>query len=270
MRLETAPTEMKLKKLPQFTFGFLCLGLLCGTFAPETRAAQSATVATDEVSLHEMPDPTSPVLQTLGKGEKLVVSSSMVQGSDGSAWHKAKLENGLLGYVHAKDILTAELVGHIHEAQLDFDGPEDLLRPGSWCFSLRGMGAGGFLVDPQEAGFGGEGEASVCIPIAREGYRRRMLSVGGAYVLLGDLNYMAGSLIFRVYTDSFTEPEFRLRAGVLDGGDLAGAFHLGVRHVFGPPGRVFLSGYFEVAGLSTLKTEPVQAVWAAFGLGLHF
>ena len=249
--------------------GIVLGGLLA--FAPAVLAAQKAVVIHEGAVVHQLPDLDSEELMVFKRNAPLVVSSGQILDSGQDNWfYKVQIAPQKYGYILASDILTLELHQGFHDAGVGSDDSETVSGEGPWWFLLRGMGIAG-LDTASATRFGGEGEFSVCVPFAAQGYFRRMVSIGGAYLSVGSEPVLAGTFIFRIYQESRVEPELRLRLGVgTHTSSMSAGGSFGIAYPFSLYFATHLSGYLEAGALTGLTASSVAVFWGSAGLGLHF
>jgi len=196
-------------------------------------ASQTGEVLRDETPVFQYPNPTSPRLGTLAKGQRVPLSNQMVQGARGFYWYKVRLPNGEMGYSVADSIRADAQIEDLRSSGLDLAGvPGKELDDQGWAFSVRAMGLGGWRTLAKTTTFGGEAEASVSPFLNDRGYARRRFAVGAFYATGRELSLVGGSLIYRVFSEgSLVEPELRLRVGKETVKDYLGlGFAAGMRH----------------------------------------
>lgn len=249
---------------------------------PEARAAQTARISSPEARVYERPTLTSEVVGTLERGLRIDISTFSVQGPEGATWYKVRMPNGVLGYVRAGDLMSEDLQRERERSQHEFEGPASLRDSGrSWCFTARALGLGAYTLDQAGEGSaageddgefspGAEGEVSTCIPFSSSGYLHRMLGLGAAYVWLPDDRYVLGSLIYRFYSDTLTEPELRLRAGLNTDSALVAGGSVTIRRALSRPDTFFFSLYLDAGALLEVAEENSSVFSIGLGIGAHF
>ena len=146
-----------------------------------------------------------------------------------------------------------------------------LAHESSWFLAVRGMG----LLQSQAQSHGwhmqAEGEVTSCLLLGAEGFLRRLISVGIAYSRLNDSRILAGSLVYRIFAPTLSEPEIRFRVGKnLDTDAVVVGLIAGTRYPFGSGHGPHFAGYLEAGSLLSLETERTLRYWGAAGLGFHF
>lgn len=240
------------------------------------RAAQSAGVVHERESVHQFPNPTSPVVGEVSRDDRIQVSSESVRDVFGNLWHKTTLPEGGYGYIRAAGIRTDELVSTQRSAGVQMTASNRMPRERPWLFGIRGALLGGWTVAGAPPVLGAEGEISVNVPLSEHGYLRRLLAIGASYSMLDPVTVIGGSAIFRVFTRTRVEPEFRLRAGMaahprIEGGSgLAAGLSLAFRYPFSLDGGPHFSAYFDAGGMTRPSAEGPAWYFSGAGLGFHF
>ena len=249
----------------------LALALLA---AVPAHAVQRARIRSDGTPVHQYPNLTSPQISTLSADTMLPVSTDMVRDVNESFyWYKIRLETGEYGYVQANRIQTEGNLEAAKDQGIDVDAVDAVPREEHpWTFALRAMGIGGYQVsEPQTGLLGAEVELSSCLRLGQRAYARRQFGLGAALQMIRESQIVLGSFIYRIFSDSRTEPEVRLRGGV-DTTDSFGVLGLsaGLRHPFSTTYKAHLAGYVEAGFLAPLAKGAAFRVHGSAGLGFHF
>jgi len=150
----------------------ICLGF----FSHTVGAHQTADVIGTESKVYESPSQQAKFMMSLNPGEKVFISSKMVQDEEGVFWYKIKISSGGYGYIQANDVIPRSLQRELRQsglAQADRTPSSSAsvseLNPTPWDFLLRAMALGG-VNTLHQLSYGGEGEATFCLPLRGHGY----------------------------------------------------------------------------------------------------
>jgi hypothetical protein len=238
-------------------------------------AYQLGLVIEDQVMVYPSADWKTTPLSKLVRGNTVHISSSMIKDQDGTYWFKAKLPNGVLGYVPAAALQPSAIFEDLAESgiqKIGVNGKVDAVidHESTWNFTVRGMGMFGPIQGEKKWKPNAEGEVSFCIPFAEHGYGHRMLSLGVAYLTFANDPVLASSWIYRIYVSDWFEPELRLRAGMATASKtLEGGFNFGFNHPLGSPASTHVAAYAEFGSMVNASTSLIR-LWGSLGLGLHF
>jgi len=233
-------------------------------------AFQSATVIAESASVREKPRAESTELGAFAEGEVLQVSEKPVKDRSGQSWYKVRTKDGKFGFIEISAIEVSDIKRERTERGIDelaTDGGADPVGSG-WTVTLRGLALGAYDVYDQTGSFSYDAEASMNLGWGQKGYVRRQWGMGVGFTSVERTQLIALSLIYRFYTDWRSEPEIRLRAGLL-GDEAAGGFAFAVRFPFSLVSGAHLSGYAEIASFGSIRS-PVIFGTAGAGLALHF
>lgn len=254
-----------------FRIGLIGVGLF---FGASVHGSQHAHVLFDQTSVYSSMAPDATEIGHLAKGTQIEVSSQLVKSPKGSYWYKVQLPSGGLGFVKADQLDTSTLRHDLKAAGVGNETDDIDKGPAPWTFVLRGMGGGGTGL--AALGFvpewGGEGEATFCVPLAAHGFLHRQFSLGAAWVAFDQQDpVLAGSFVVRFFVqDHQFEPELRLRFGqALNSQKFVGGLNFGLDYPFSMTYGAHFSGYIEVGSLVALDVSVVH-IWGSAGLGLHF
>ena len=226
--------------------------------------------------VHKEPRSSSPELGVFQQGQLIRVSDAPVRDLVGAAWYRTRLPDGKIGYISIRDIRLATVQQMQTENGIDVNAGDGGADPGGsgWLFTVRGMGLGAAEFLNYTIGTSYEGEVSMNLGWGLRGYARRRFALGAAYVGFGDTSLILGSFVSRLFTESRTEPEVRVRLGMEpETNALCGGLNFGLRWPFSLMTGAHLSGYVEGSGLMIFRDGGANAVPIASlgaGIGLHF
>ena len=240
-------------------------------------AAQQAKVTAEAAEVHQLPNSTSPQLTVLSKDTVIKISSDFVRDMRGEYWYKMRLITGDFGYVRARDVRPALLDRALREAGMDTvrgQPHEDDGKGEPTTVTLRAMGIIGYEFNSKVIEPGGEVEGAVSLfswGHESGGRGQGMIMGGGAVQILSTEFVVAGSLIYRFYTESRLEPELRIRGGYgITSGSVVGGANFGVRYPFSLDSEEHFDGYLEAGALGSFAdTAPVH-IFGSLGVGYHF
>jgi dATP pyrophosphohydrolase len=233
-------------------------------------AVQTATVIAGSASVHELPRSESPELSTFAEGDIVQVSDKPVRDRLGQSWYKVRTKEGRFGFIAVSTIEVSEIKQERVTRGIDEFGTVSGNDPAGsgWTFSVRGLALGGYRVYEEDFSFTYDAEVAFNLGWSEKGYARRRWGLGASLTSSEPIQFMAVSLIHRFFTETWSEPEVRLRVGLL-AGELASGFSFGIRFPFSLVSGAHLSGYAEVS-VAGAVFAPVIFGTAGAGLALHF
>jgi 8-oxo-dGTP pyrophosphatase MutT (NUDIX family) len=243
------------------------------------QAAQKAKVTGEAAQSYRLPSRQSDYLDVLSGGTELWVSDDPIQDQQRAFWYKAKLPSGQTGYVEAKDIelknlgnanLRAGIAAQVVE-------PEERIEK-EWSMHTRLAFFGGALTYPTlGAALGGDAEFSVNLLLGQRSYLRRLIALAVSFTAVPWQTsqwILAGGPVFRIYSDTLMEPEFRIRAGYDFGlGVFAFSPAFGYRLQLGTNSRIHFTWFWDLGcwlGPGAAGTDPWVLPYALSGFGLSF
>jgi len=244
-----------------------------------TYGAQWGEVIQDQAALHDLPHTSSPQVEFLEKGERVRLSDRLIQDVDGVYWYKARTRDQIWGYLKADHVKGSGLdvqMGSVGIQDEKLRSPDQTSK-GRWFATLRLMGSGVALSSPFRLKGGGEGEFSWNLPLGSGAYESRRLALGAFYSSLGDASAWGGSVIYRMFTQSLNEPEFRLRGGSLSQGGvssfavgLSGGGRFPLSRRLSSMMALYLEGGLLFSTSSTGPSSNSFITHLSAGLGFHF
>jgi hypothetical protein len=136
------------------------------------------------------------------------------------------------------------------------------------------MGLGGIDSNVSQPAVAFEGELTSILEFGERGYARRHYSLGAAYLSYDESKFAMLSFVTRIFSESRSEPEVRIRAGMEGStGSFAAGLNLGYRWPFSLVAGAHVSGYVEGSGICVLLDggkNPTAVGTLGVGLGFHF